>query len=323
MNNVLNNAKSLFKRLLKRSEEMPPADPAASPLQVLTPEGIDPGVTAPLPELPAEFLAPKGSELGRPKVWVSYAQSVGVVRDHNEDALLTLSNSFEGDEDMPRFGLFVVADGMGGHSMGERASAITSRVVAQFIINKVYLPLLSEPNSIGSLPPLQEIVHESISRANETVAQEVPQGGTTATVGLVVKNRLIIGHVGDSRAYLYNESADNKLSLLTRDHSLVQRLQELGQLTAEEAAIHPQRNVLYRAVGQGEGLEIDVHNYQVQSNTKLLICSDGLWGLIDDPDILAIMATASSSQVACERMVAAANEAGGPDNITAIVVDFH
>ena len=141
----------------------------------------------------------------------------------------------------------------------------------------------------------------------------------------MLHNRLIIGHVGDSRAYLIthgNNGDGPVLRQITRDHSLVQRLQELGQLTAEEAAEHPQRNVLYRAIGQGEGLEIDVENFGLPPQSRLLICSDGLWGLVEDEDLTAIVRTSASSQIACERMIAAANAAGGPDNITVIMVDF-
>jgi protein phosphatase len=123
--------------------------------------------------------------------------------------------------------------------------------------------------------------------------------------------------VGDSRAYIITEESFDQL---TRDHSLVQRLQELGQLSAAEAAIHPQRNVLYRAIGQGEGLEVDVDSRRLPPGATLLLCSDGLWGLVPDDRILSIVRQHNTLQAACEALVAAANAAGGPDNITAVMV---
>lgn len=290
---------------------LPPIEKARKP---------DPGATEPLYDV-AAGTTPK--DLGAPRLVVSQAQSVGLMRDHNEDVLLTLTNSFGGDEGMPTFGLFVVADGMGGHSLGERASAIAARKIAEVITSEVYLPLLSDPDDVNQLPPLTEVVEKALMDANNAVFEALDDGGTTATVVLVLQSRLFVGHVGDSRAYVYDpNNGDEKLRLLTRDHSLVQRLQELGQLTPEEAAVHPQRNVLYRAVGQGEGLEVDVDSEKVPRHGRVLICSDGLWGLVDDDELLAIIESSTTSQQACERMIEAANDAGGNDNITAVMIDF-
>jgi protein phosphatase len=147
----------------------------------------------------------------------------------------------------------------------------------------------------------------------------VNEGGTTATVALVFNDQLIIGHVGDSRAYIVTNTG---IEQLTRDHSLVQRLQELGQLTAAEAAVHPQRNVLYRAIGQGEGLEVDVHSHRLAPGMRILLCSDGLWGLVSDSLMLEIIWKAPDNQTACNQLVEAANAAGGPDNITAVMVEY-
>ncbi|MFQ5407058.1 MAG: PP2C family protein-serine/threonine phosphatase [Anaerolineales bacterium] len=256
----------------------------------------------------------------RPPMRVAYAQSVGQMRDHNEDALLALTATFAGHEYAPEFGLYIVADGMGGHSMGERASAVATRATARSVAEHFYLSMMADDDDGVQPPPLQEVLDEALQYANRQVAGKVGDGGgTTATVALVVGERVTIAHVGDSRAYFVTSDG---LEQLTRDHSLVQRLQELGQLTAEEAAVHPQKNVLYRAVGQGEGLEVDVQTHTFPAGAQLLICSDGLWGLVDDPQLQAIIEQSSSMQDACERMVQAANDAGGPDNITALMVAF-
>jgi len=112
------------------------------------------------------------------------------------------------------------------------------------------------------------------------------------------------------------------MKMLTRDHSLVERLRELGQLTREEAANHPQRNVLYRAIGQGANLEVDVFTHPAPTGGFLLVCSDGLWGVVSDEEIERIVRDAGSVQSACDQLVQAANAAGGPDNISAILVYF-
>jgi protein phosphatase len=136
---------------------------------------------------------------------------------------------------------------------------------------------------------------------------------------VVLGEQMTIGHVGDSRAYVIR---NGETKVITRDHSLVERLRELGQLTEEEAASHPQRNVLYRAIGQGANLEVDVFTLPVPRGGYLLMCSDGLWGVVTDPEILRIVADSRDPQHACDELVRAANSAGGPDNITAVLVHF-
>jgi serine/threonine protein phosphatase PrpC len=138
------------------------------------------------------------------------------------------------------------------------------------------------------------------------------------TAALVVGKQVFITHVGDSRAYIIESSG--RVETVTRDHSLVKRLVELGQITQEEAAVHPQRNVLYRALGQGEPFEPDMSSTQLPDSGYLLLCSDGLWGVVPDNEILQLVSSSSSPQQACQKLVEAANTAGGPDNITAILV---
>ena len=307
-----------FKRLFRRGPAAPPPPGAAAapppPGEGAIHELPVPGsevVTAPLKPL-------KISAGGGARLRLAHAQSVGVVRDHNEDVLLTITTTFEGDERIPTFGLYIVADGMGGHNMGERASAVAARSVANEVVRKVYISMLSLDEA-DSRPPLQDILQEALTEANRAVVQSVGEGGTTLTVALALNDQVVIGHVGDSRAYFI---AQNTVEQLTRDHSLVRRLQELGQLSPAEAAVHPQRNVLYRAVGQGDGLEVDVHSHRLSPGMKILLCSDGLWGLVSDAQIAEIVRSSSTLQAACDRLVEAANEAGGPDNITAVLVEY-
>lgn len=251
---------------------------------------------------------------------VGWITDVGRVRGHNEDALFVFSGEHEASNGVPPFGLFVLADGMGGHQSGEIASALALRVSAHQLISQIYLPMLAGTDRGSDQPSLTDVVRDAITRANRAVTQGFPGSGCTLTSAMVLGDRLFIGHVGDSRAYLLRENQPP--NQLTKDHSLVSRLQEMGQLTAEEAAVHPQRNVLYRAIGQGGALEVDVLTYALESGDRLLLCSDGLWGLIDEADLWQIIQTSSTPQQACDRLVEAANAAGGHDNITVVLVEI-
>jgi serine/threonine protein phosphatase PrpC len=251
-------------------------------------------------------------------ILVGTAQSTGLERSHNEDALFVMQGNSAGDRSLPTFGLFVVADGMGGHRAGEVASAISVRKVAHRITQETILHLFDGANN-ADLPPIQELVRKALEDANDAVVERVPGGGTTLTAALLLGQQVTIGHVGDSRAYLISEKESK---VITRDHSLVERLRELGQLTESEAANHPQRNVLYRAIGQGANLEVDVASHPIPHNAYMLVCSDGLWGVVPDSEIQRIVLGSANPQVACEKLVQAANAAGGPDNITAIIIQF-
>ncbi|HEY76386.1 MAG TPA: serine/threonine-protein phosphatase [Thermoflexia bacterium] len=215
------------------------------------------------------------------------------------------------------FGLFVLADGMGGHRLGDIASALATRIVAWHIITETFLHTLREEEPGADRPALSEVLVDAVNQANAAVGVEVPGAGTTLTCALLIGPRAYIAHVGDSRAYLV---LPNRLEQITRDHSLVDRLVELGQLTQAQAANHPQRNVLYRAVGQRGELEVDTYMRTVPPGASLLLCSDGLWGTVEEGTIIRIIHEAPSPQIACERLIQAANEAGGRDNITAILV---
>jgi protein phosphatase len=244
---------------------------------------------------------------------------VGSVRGQNEDALLVFTGQHDANDDgqaVPPFGLFMVADGMGGHQKGEIASSLALRVSASHLISTVYLPLLSGSERGANQPSLTDVVREAVTKANRAVARDLPGSGSTLTCGLVLGSRLFIGHVGDSRAYLLREGVPPKR--LTRDHSFVNRLIEMGQLSKEEALVHPQRNVLYRAIGQTDGLEVDVVTNSLQDGDRLFFCSDGLWNMMDESAIWSILSENSEPQEACMRLVDAANTAGGNDNVTVV-----
>jgi protein phosphatase len=285
----------------------------------------DPDATLPLPPLtdvhasPLVLKTPSGGGVLPKRLTVGIAQDVGRARSHNEDVLISFTGELGGLESMPNFGLFVVADGMGGHSQGERASSIAARTLARSVLEQILPSLLADPQANTERPMLSEVMENATCAANSAVLKIVPDGGTTLTGALVLGEQVILSHVGDSRAYIITSEG---IEQLTRDHSLVQRLKELGQITADEAATHPQRSVLYKAVGQSEGLEVDVISRRLPPGAILLLCSDGLWSLVADGLIYELVRKTTTLQLAGEALVAAANAAGGPDNITAVLVQL-
>jgi serine/threonine protein phosphatase PrpC len=274
--------------------------------------------TAPLSDLQMQNVITRGVRVAPQQLIAGCGQSVGKQRDHNEDSLFAFSLNIGSEGNSYPIGLYIVADGMGGHQYGEIASSTAARTLAGYFLRKFHPTILDPSHTIDE--PLQELMRTAIDEAHQAVVQAAPGSGTTLTAVLVLGQQMTIGHVGDSRAYAVRP--DGRLDALTRDHSLVKRLEELGQLSPTEAAAHPQRNVLYRAIGQTEILEPDIFTTQFPRPGYLLLCSDGLWGVIPEENIAPIIAEASNLSAACQSLVAAANEAGGPDNISAILVQL-
>jgi serine/threonine protein phosphatase PrpC len=246
-------------------------------------------------------------------------RDVGRQRQVNQDSIYYLVSSIpRGETDFP-VGLFVVADGMGGHDAGEVASRLAINAIARTVLADMLVPSLEDGFSAG----IQEIVISAVQEANRAIWDYARDNGlnlgTTSTVALVLGRTVYIGHVGDSRAYLID---GDTIKLLTDDHSAVGRLIQLGQLEPEEAREHPLRSQLYRTVGQMAQVEVDVAQYQLGLASHLLLCSDGLWGMVDDPVLHRAVVDAASPQDACRTLIDLANEAGGEDNISALVVQL-
>jgi PPM family protein phosphatase len=258
-------------------------------------------------------------KLQPPQLIFGSGQSIGKQRDHNEDTILTLSASVAGEKEAVPFGIFIIADGMGGHQHGEVASNAAAKAMASHLVRKLYQPIFGlHPEALGE--SLQEILQGGVQEAQQAVLKQAPGGGTTLTAAFIMGEQTTIAHVGDSRAYfLY---PDGRIQQITRDHSLVWRLQELGQITEAEASVHPQRNVLYRAIGQGDPFEPDISTQPFPRPGYLMMCSDGLWGVVPEQEIFRIIHSAPSPTEACQQLVEAANDAGGPDNISVILVYY-
>lgn len=233
----------------------------------------------------------------------TYALSdVGLVRKDNEDSYLVSAER----------GLFVVADGMGGHMGGQMASTMAVQILDELMSGGALLQ--PEPGKL-----LQNILLTANERilVRGRLEQQYYGMGTTVTAALMREGVLYIAHIGDSRAYLYR---GGNLSLLTRDHSLVNELFCNGSLTLEEAQNHPQRNILTRALGIKEHPEIDLTQVKLEPGDKLLLCTDGLFNHVHDPEIKTMLEQEHSLDALVRKLVDQALALGGYDNITVVAV---
>lgn len=244
----------------------------------------------------------------------------GAVRSRNEDSCLLFAANAGGHLHAEPLGLFVVADGMGGHAEGHVASSEAARVFAGFMLGQVYQPLLDR-RPIPADETLLELLESGVLAAHDAIYHPEPEqnGGTTLTAALLLRHQAYIAHVGDTRAYLLDEQG---LQVLTTDHSLVRKLQETGRLSPDQVEQYQYRNVLLQALGQDVALDIETMVVELPARGKLLLCSDGLSGYVPATRMQAILDEALSPQQAADQLFDAAMAAGGIDNITAIVVEF-
>lgn len=222
---------------------------------------------------------------------------VGLIRSGNEDSYLVNAP------------LFAVADGLGGHQAGEVASRLAVEV------------LLGEAPKRADAKALSRAVRN----ANMAVIEAAQSGvgrtgmGTTITAAMVDGTRIVLAHVGDSRAYLLHLGT---LTQITEDHSMVADMVRAGTLTLEESRVHPSRSVITRALGSDPNLLVDAFEVTASPGDRLLLCSDGLTSMVEDVEIERILATSPAPQTAVATLIATANDGGGQDNITAVVVDI-
>jgi len=228
-----------------------------------------------------------------------------MVRSGNEDSFFAEANAHRG--------VFMVADGMGGHAAGEVASEMAVQIVARALLQ---LESVVQPDAVDRTA-------QSLRDANRAIydrmlAENDKQGmGTTASVLLMSDGRYLIGQIGDSRIYMLRDGA---LIQLTKDHSYVQEQVDAGLLTPEQARYHPYSNVITRCVGAGESVEPDLYAGEVKPGDVFLVASDGLTGMVDDRRLQQILLARSGPGRIVDSLIAEANGRGGLDNITAIVV---
>ena len=265
---------------------------------------------------------------------------VGLVRELNEDSVLALNLTQYYESVQTQIGIYIVSDGMGGEAAGEVASRVTVRAVAEWVTDKLISASLKSTHDEKIAAPTQtgglrlavanghemattEMLKQAVIAANHEVvsyAAANPQErglGATVTVAMMVGEILTIAHVGDSRCYLVT---GDQLEQLTEDHSLVQKMVNTGNLTRSEARSHPYRNVIYRSIGSDEQIDIDIIRRRLKSGDTLMLCSDGLNGMLGDDQIRDILLVNPDPNFAAKELVVAANAAGGVDNTSVIVV---
>ncbi len=270
---------------------------------------------------------------------------VGRQREQNEDyAYKRIESSEEGDR-----GLFIVADGMGGYEAGEVASKLAVETISR-ALDSFFKPIPDQPTiklEVNQVPPaarqeqtelnktrkltgtpnvpaFEDRLRTAIQQANRDIlryGEKQPESrglGSTITAVLIQGDQAYIANVGDSRTYLLRE---HNLKPITRDHSLVARLVESNQIEADAIYTHPQRNVIYRSLGAGhKTIEVDIFNELIQPGDIFLLCSDGLWEMVRHQDLLKVLTGTENLEKLCDKLIALANQNGGEDNITAVIV---
>lgn len=235
---------------------------------------------------------------------------VGLTRGHNED-------NWSWQQLSSRAQLFVVADGMGGHEAGEVASELAVHTICRIAKER---EMLAPPGADS----VENLLDEAFQTANNTVKEHAEARGVdmgTTMVGvLVLEGRIgFLCNVGDSRGYLMRQGS---LHQVTRDHSLVAKMVERGRITAEEARTHPHSNILLRTVGTERDVEIDIFRVELEKGDRILLCSDGLWGEVEDRDIENLLNHYEDPRIACRELVRAAHHGGGKDNVSLMLVDL-
>ncbi|MBI3448098.1 MAG: Stp1/IreP family PP2C-type Ser/Thr phosphatase [Acidobacteria bacterium] len=240
---------------------------------------------------------------------------VGRKREHNEDSFAVI----------PEDNLFLVADGMGGHAAGEVASRIAVNAIADFIAStrkdaEITWPYEYDTNLSVASNRLKTAIRLANQRILDTIAErrDLEGMGTTLVSVLLSDGMACVGHVGDSRSYLVR---GGELSQVTGDHSWVNEQVKLGFLTKEDAVRHPFRNVVTRALGSKEDVQVDISEKPLQKDDTILLCSDGLNTMVDDRTILDLVQRSSGDvETAARNLIAKANEGGGEDNVTVILM---
>jgi protein phosphatase len=251
--------------------------------------------------------------VGGLRIEVAGETNVGMKRNHNEDNFSIIEDA----------GLYIVADGMGGHASGEVASKMAVDALREFFSATANDPERTWPYKMDRSKGYEENrLITGIKLANlriyESAQRDARQRGmgTTIVTMFAVEDGVYVAHVGDSRVYRIREG---KIEQLTEDHSLLNDYIKMKRLTAEEIANFPHKNVIVRALGMKDTVKVDTRFEQPRANDLYLLCSDGLSGPVTDPEMLDITATSQDLKGAATQLIQKANEAGGPDNITVVL----
>ena len=242
---------------------------------------------------------------------------MGRVRSNNEDRVFAVERTRRNALGAESVGIYMVADGMGGHQAGEVASGMALRIISKTLLESL-------EQQYKSLLPVS-LVKRAIEKANKEIIhlagckKELYSMGTTVTLGFRLDNTLCLGHVGDSRAYLIRKAG---IEQLTEDHSLVARLLKARVITSEEATRHPERGIIFRCLGASDNIVIDTTTRKLSDGDSLVFCSDGLTAHVREDEISKCVRESRCANEACEKLVELANSRGGQDNTSVIVVNM-
>lgn len=269
------------------------------------------------PITPSPTAVPRRYALQPLLVGVGWHSGITRSQTPNEDSLVVLQGTCTYHHQLVPFGLYVVADGMGGHDCGLEASRLAMQSMMHTVLQTIVMG-----NELTE-EFLTDMLVGGAQWANLAVYQRAQEWdkdmGTTLTAALVVGGKAYIVNVGDSRTYLYREGAIKHLLPITRDHSLVARLVALGEITPEEVYTHPERHKVYRSLGNSAEVEVDWFTVDLYEHDQLLLCSDGLWEMVRDPEIERILGYGVEPSRTCDMLIQAALRGGGRDNISMIV----
>lgn len=250
---------------------------------------------------------------------IGYLSDIGKRRDLDEDSVAILKVDSVFQSKVSQRYLFILADGMGGHNAGEVASHLGVKSVAEKLIS---ILLDTSKSKDKDDQDYSSVLKLSIKEANKAILDYVKKNpscegmGTTLTCAILIDQKLLIGHVGDSRVYLINK---NEIVQITKDHSYVQELVDKGGITPEEAKSHRQKNVITRVVGVYDDVDADIFERTLWQEDNILLCCDGVTDIIDDQEIKKIVLKNNNPQESCDELVKLANDRGGPDNISVIL----
>jgi protein phosphatase len=213
---------------------------------------------------------------------------------------------------------------MGGYEAGDLASRTVNQIVTDWVLQTKILPdLRKTTRKLTEDSITEELLQEAIQQANRVLLQRAKAQssdmGSTVTAALIIGNAVTVVNVGDSRTYLLREG---QIQQVTQDHSLVARLVEANVILPEEVRQHPRRNEIYRSLGQDAEIEVDTFTFALKRGDRLILCCDGLWEMVEDTQIQQIAEAAKTPQQACDALIQTANQAGGEDNISVIVVEM-
>jgi len=237
----------------------------------------------------------------------SYRTDVGLVRRHNEDAVKILKN--------PDYLLMMIADGMGGHTSGDVAANLAIEHIEKTFENGLNLPT-KEVAATWLSDALKAINEKILAYAAKNKVRKM---GTTMVITVVTNNYITIANIGDSRAYIL---ANNHLRQITKDHTFVRELVEKGQISERAAKLHPQKNVINRALGASKKLQTDIVTVEHYDIDGLLLCTDGLTGLVEDLEIFKTLSKTTSAEAKMTELIESANARGGRDNISVAWAQF-